>query len=197
MRLLEKLAVTLALLCAGCVSTAELSERSSAQAPLPPDTRSATIRALPMQPGASKNVEGVADAPRLLADYVKDALVAKHPDWRVNVADGASAAGGSDVAITLEVLDIEGGNAALRFWIGLGTGATQSVAKVSTADKAGKTLASGKISEQTSCPIGACTETNDEMVRRNLQQLAAEIVAFVLNPAQYEKDRQTRSSAGE
>lgn len=197
MRYFKSLTISLVALCAGCVSTAEVSERSNSQAPLPANVQSVTIRALPMKPGAAKNVEGVADAPRILAGYVKDALVTKRPALKVSVADGASAASGEDVAMTLEVLDIEGGNAALRFWIGLGTGATQTVARVSTADKSGKTFASGKLSERTVCPVGACTEANDAMVRRNLHDLAAEIVAFVLDPAQYEKDRQSRSAAAE
>ena len=192
MKRLKYLIASLVVLCAGCVSTAELSERSNTQAPLPASTQSATIRALPMAPGVAKNVEGVADAPRLLAGYVKDALATKRPALKISVVDAASAASGGDVAITLEVLDIEGGSAALRFWIGLGTGATQSVARVSTADKAGKTLASGKISERTVCPVGGCTEANDAMVRRNLHDLAEEIVAFVLDPVQYEKDQQSR-----
>lgn len=192
-----KAAISLVFLFTGCISTAELPEHANIQAPLPQSTQSATIRTLPMKPGTIRNVEGMADAPVLLAGYVKEALVLKRPGWRIQLADDPGAPVKEDISITVELLDIDGGSAALRFWIGLNTGATQSVVQVSTADKTGKALASTKISENTVCPIGACVESNVEMVRRNLQSLGADIADFVLDPAQYEKDKQSRSPAGE
>jgi hypothetical protein len=197
MKLSSKAAILAVLICGGCVSTAELPERTEIQAPLPQGTQSAAIRALPMKPGTVKNVEGAIDAPHMLAGYVKEALALKRPGWQIRLADPGGAPISEDISITLELVQIEGGSAALRFWIGLNTGATQSIVNVSTADKTGKALASTKISESTVCPVGACVESNDEMVRRNLQSLAAEIAEFVLDPAQYEKDRQARTPAGE
>lgn len=181
---------------AGCVSTAELPERVDFQAPLPPGTQSVVIRALPMKDGALRNVEGLSDAPQVLAGHVRNALALKRPAWKITLADAPQAAADADVTVALEVLEIEGGSAALRFWIGLGTGATQSVVRVSTTDRTGKTLASAKITERTICPVGACVEANDASVRRNLQSLADDIAAFVLDPVQYEKQKQATSPAG-
>lgn len=187
----------LMLFLAGCVSTAELPERVTIQAPLPQDTRSVTIRTLPMPPGAITNVEGVDDAPRRLAGSVKEALALKRPDWQIRVAEELGAKVDGDVTVTLQLLQIDGGSAALRFWIGLNTGGTQSVVEVSVVDKTGKGLASTKISERTVCPIGACTDSNDEMVRKNLQVLGTDVAAFVLDPVQFEKDKQSRSQGVE
>jgi hypothetical protein len=187
MRLANRLPLLLAVLVAGCVSTAELPGRVNFQAPLPPGTQSVVIRALPMKPGTIRNAEGVADAPQLLARHVRDALALKRPAWKITVAEDPETAAAADVAVTLEVLEIEGGSAALRFWIGLGTGATQSAVRVTTTDQAGRELASATITERTICPVGACVEANDATVRRNLQSLATDIADFVLDPVGYEK----------
>jgi hypothetical protein len=37
------------------------------------------------------------------------------------------------------------------------------------------------------CPIGACVESTEATVRRNLQSLAGEVADFIVNPAEYEK----------
>jgi Domain of unknown function (DUF4410) len=152
LRISKKAAILVVLVCSGCVSTAELPERANIQAPLPQGTQSAVIRALPMKPGTVRNVEGVIDAPRMLVGYVKDALALKRPGWQIRLADEAGTSADGDISIALELVEIEGGSAALRFWIGLNTGATQSVVNVSTVDKAGKALASTKISESTFVP---------------------------------------------
>jgi hypothetical protein len=193
MKLRHWLPLLLALPAAGCVSTAELPGRVNFQAPLPPNTQSVAIRALAMKPGTIKNVEGLADAPQLLSRYVRDALALKRPAWKITVVDDPQAAADAEVAVTLELLGIEGGSAALRFWIGLGTGATQSAVRVTTADKAGKELASATITERTICPVGACVEANDATVRRNLQNLAMDIAEFVLDPVGYEQRKREGS----
>lgn len=196
MILLKRLLFAPVLVLAGCVSTAELPEGVNFQAPLPPDTQSVVIHALPLQPGVVRNVEGLPDAAQALAGFVRSALALKRPAWKIVVAGNTQATSGADVTVTLEILEIEGGSAALRFWIGLGTGATQSIVRVVTTDGAGKQLASARIVERTICPVGACVEANDATVQRNLQNLAADIAAFVLDPVAYQKQKQAAASAG-
>jgi hypothetical protein len=120
---------------------------------------------------------------------VKDALALKQPGWQIKLADGESAMADRDITITTELLEIDGGSAALRFWIGITTGAAQSTVAVSVLDKAGKNLATAKISERTICPVGACVESNEDTVRRNFRDLAAEVADFIMNPAEYAKKK--------
>lgn len=183
--------ISLALFCTGCVSTGELPERANIESPLPHGVESAVIRAMPMSPGTLKNVDklSLTDAPPLFAGYVKDALALKQPTWQIKIADKEGAMPDQDLIITTELLEIDGGSAALRFWIGLNTGATLSSVKVSILDKAGKDVASAKISERTVCPVGACTESNEATVQRNLKNLAGDVAEFVVDPAGYDKKK--------
>jgi hypothetical protein len=148
---------------------------------------------VPLKPGAIKNVEGLTEAHQLFARYVKDALAPKQPGWQIKLADEEGALPDRDITIRTELLEINGGSAALRFWIGLGTGATQSRVKVSILDKTGRDLATAEISERTMCPIGACVESNEATARRNLQGLAGEVAEFIMDPAAYEKKQQAGS----
>jgi len=182
-----------ALLGAGCVSTGELAKNVNIQAPLPSGIRTVVIQAVPMKPGALKNVEGLADAHQLFARYLKDALAPKQPGWQVRVADEQGALADRDIIISTELLEIDGGSAALRFWIGLDTGATQSRVRVSILDKTGRDLLTTEISERTICPVGACTESNEAIADRNLQSLAGDVAEFILDPAGYQKKREAGS----
>ncbi len=183
--------ISLALFCPGCVSTGELPEHANIQASLPQGIESAVIRAMPMSPGTIKNVDklSLTDAPPLFAGYVKDALALKQPGWQIRIADTEGAMPDQHLIITTELLEIDGGSAALRFWIGLNTGATLSRVKVSILDRAGKDVASAKISERTACPVGACTESTEAIVQRNLKNLAEEVAEFIVDPAGYEKKK--------
>ena len=183
--------ISFALCCGGCVSTGELAEHPAVQGALPKDIRSVVIRAMPINAGAVKNVEKLTstDAPPLFAGYVKDALALKQPGWQINLAGAEGVATGQDLTITTELLEVDGGSAALRFWIGLNTGSTLSRVKVSILDATGKDLAHAKITERTDCPVGACTESNEASVNRNLKNLAAEVAEFVVDPAGYEKKK--------
>jgi hypothetical protein len=148
---------------------------------------------MPMKLGTIKNVKNMNEAPQLFARDLRDALVPKQPGWQIKLADEKGAMPDPDITITTELLEIDGGSAALRFWIGLGTGKIVSRVKVSIVDKTGKVLASSEISEHTSCPIGACVEENEPAVRQNLKDLAAGVAEFVTNPAEYEKKKKSRS----
>ena len=75
------------------------------------------------------------------------------------------------------------------FWIGLSTGTILSKVRVSILDKTGKDLAKANISEHTGCPVGACTESTDAMVQRNLKNLAEDVAQFIADPAGYEKKK--------
>lgn len=181
-----------ALAGAGCTTTEETAGRMSIQAQVPPETRSAVIRPVPMQPGALKNVKGLHDAPQIFAGHLKDALSPGRPAWRIIVADQNAPAPETDITISAELTLVDGGSAAMRFWLGFGAGAITSVAQVSVSDKAGRALAAGEITQRTSCPLGACSEENEVLVRENLKQLAASAAEFVSNPVEYEKKRKQR-----
>jgi hypothetical protein len=136
-----------------------------------------------------KNVGGLSDPGQFLGRYFKDALALKQPDWKVRILDGPPAATKSDIVISAEILGINGGNAGLRFWIGFSAGAAESTVLVSVSDKSGKELAQATIMERTMCPIGACVDSNDDIIQRTLLELAKEMAAFVANPAEYKKEK--------
>ena len=172
---------------AGCVSTEEGAGPVSVQAPLPQEVRSAAIRAMPMAPDALKNVKGLEDAPQLFVRELRDVLAPRHPAWRVAIADAKAAPTDADLTIVTQLTEVDGGSAAMRFWIGLGTGAILSRVKVTMLDRGGKVVAATEISQRSTCPMGACGEENEPMVRENLKMLAASVAEFVSNPAEYEK----------
>jgi hypothetical protein len=183
--------VSLAFLCAGCASTRGVAEHANIQGSLPQGAQSAVVRVMPMQPAAIKSAGNLSptDVPPLFARYLKDALALRQTGWQIRLADEESATHDQEITISTELLEIDGGSAALRFWIGLNTGKAFSTVRVSLLDKAGKDLANIKISEQTVCPVGACTESNEDTIRRNLQSLAADVAEFVADPAGYDKKK--------
>jgi len=190
MRTPSRLLTVLALVCAGCVSTAELQEGVRVQAPVPPDTQSVVIRPTVLRADAVKNVEGLTDAPQVFARSLRDALQKQRPTWESTLADAQSVVPERGIAVRTELVNIDGGSAALRFWIGLGTGAAESAVKVSVLDKTGAELATAQIANRTICPVGACVESNEDTVRRNLASLAEETAAFIIDPAAYQKKKQ-------
>ena len=193
MRKLLVLLASLSLYCAACVSVAELPERAKITGPLPKSVQTLVIRQIAMKAGAIKNVDGLTDAPQLFARALKEAVELKQPAWQVRLAETQAATGGADLTVATEIIDIDGGSAGLRFWIGFSAGAAQSTVAVSLQDKSEKELATAKITERTMCPIGACVESNDATVRRNLQELAVEVAEFIVDPAAYEKKKESGS----
>jgi hypothetical protein len=187
-------AFVLAVLCgAGCVSTSAEPERVSVLAPAPPDVRSVVIQALPMKAGSMKNVEGVTNAPQLFAQRLKEALKVRQPSWQIDVTDSTGSAPAGDLVIVTELLEVDGGSAGSRFWIGFGAGKARSSATVSIRDREGKDLATASISEITTCPIGGCTESNEVMVQTNLKDLGEEAAAFVANPVEFRQRAKSES----
>lgn len=184
------LLTVLGLFCAGCVTTAELQEGVRMKAPLPSDTQAVVVRPTALKPGAIKNVDGLTDAPQVFARSLRDALQKQRPTWESTIADAQGVVPERGIAVTTELLNIDGGSAALRFWIGLGTGAAESAVQVSVLDKTGGELATAQIANRTVCPVGACVESNEETVRRNLENLAQEAAAFIIDPAAYQKKKQ-------
>lgn len=189
MQKLMGLSTLLMLISAACVSVAELPEGVKIQAPLPPGTQSVVILPTAMNPHMIKNVEGLTDAPQFFARSLKTALDVKQLGWQIRMADAQRPVPDGDITITSEIVEIDGGSAGLRFWIGFSAGAAESSVKVTILDKSGKELATAKISERTMCPIGACVESNQDTVRRNLQSLAGEVAVFTMNPEEYEKKK--------
>lgn len=179
--------------CAACVSTSVEPERVNVLAPIPQDVRSAVIQALPMKSGSMKNVEGFANANALFAQNVKAALKLKQPAWQIELADPPDTGVGGDLVIVTEILEIDGGSASSRFWIGFGAGKARSTAKVSIRDRDGKELATATVSEATSCPLGACTDSNEAMIDANLKDLGNEAAAFVANPVEFRQRAKAES----
>ena len=193
MQKLSGLLILIVLFSAASVSVAELPERARIQAPLPQQIQSVMIRPTTMSPGAIKNVDGLTDAPEFFARSLKSALEAKQPRWQVRIVGEPGDISASDITITTQLANIDGGSAGLRFWIGFSAGAAESVANTTISDKTGKELAAVTISERTMCPVGACVESNEATVRRNLQNLASEVAEFIVNPAEYEKKKASGS----
>lgn len=193
MNMQRSVLVAFVLIVAGCVSTGELSKSTRIEGPLPPHIRSVVIVALPMRSGAITNVDGLTDAPQLFAEYVKSALAVKRSGWKIKVADGGGTLADRALTINTELLQIDGGSAALRFWIGLGTGAIESRVRVSMLDSTGRLLNTAVLSEATICPVGACVESNETMTRRNLKSLAGDVAEFIIDPAAYERKHGTGS----
>lgn len=193
MQRLSGLFILIVLFSVGCVSIAELPERARIQAPLPRQIQLVLIRPTTMIPDAMKNVDGLTDAPEFFARSLKSALEAKQPSWQIRMVDEHSDSSGGDIAIATRLVNIDGGSAGLRFWIGFSAGAAESAVAATISDKTGKELAATTISERTMCPVGACVESNEATVRRNLQNLAKEVAEFIVNPAEYEKNRPSGS----
>ena len=131
------------------------------------------------------------DIPLLFGNNLKKALIPMHPDWQIRMAGEAAGESAQDLTIKTEILQVDGGSAAMRFWIGFGAGAVSSTVKVSVVDNTGRVLASSEITERTICPMGACTEDNKTIVLDNLDQLAIAAATFISDPAAYEKARST------
>jgi hypothetical protein len=193
MQKLSGLLILIVLFSAACVSVAELPERARIQAPLPQQIQSVIIRPTTMSPGAIKNVDGLTDAPEFFARSLKSALEAKQPRWQVRIVGEPGDISASDITITTQLANIDGGSAGLRFWIGFSAGAAESTVNATILDNTGRELAAIKISERTMCPIGACVGSNEATVRRNLQSLADEVAEFIVNPAEYAKKQGLRS----
>ena len=173
-----------------CVSVADLPKSASVSGPIPANTRSLAVRVVPSKPDALTNAGGLTDPAPFLARYIKDAVALKQPGWEVRILEaGASQSSDSDLFASTEILSIDGGSAGLRFWIGFSAGATESTAAVSLADKGGKELAQVTITERTMCPLGACTDSNEDNIHRNLKNLADEIATFISDPAGYRKEK--------
>ncbi len=181
----------LVFLCSACVSVSELPRPVQIQGPLPQDTQSIVIQSIPMKPGTARNVVGLTDAPQLFTRNLKEALALKQPKWQIRLAEMKGAVPTGDITVITELREIDGGSAGMRFWIGLAAGAAQSKVKVSIQDKTGKDLATAHISERTMCPVGACVESNEDTIRRNLRSLAGEVAEFIVNPAEYKKRMET------
>lgn len=174
----------------GSDSTGELSKSVNIQEPLPLGIQSVVIQAVPIKPGTIKNVKGLTDAHQLFARYVKDALAPKKPGWQIKLADEEGALTDRDITISTELLDIDGGSVALRFWMGFGMGETHSRVQVSILDKTGRDLVTAEISERTlghGGEIETRLESNETMARRNLQSLAGDVAEFIMDPAGFKK----------
>jgi hypothetical protein len=176
---------------AGCTSVHESADqlhvgKSYAQGP-----KVAAIEVLPTKSDAVKNVSGLGDISLLFGNNLKKPLIPMHPDWQIRMAGEAAGEPTQDLTIKTEILQIDGGSAAMRFWVGFGAGAVSSTVKISVVDNTGRLLASSEITERTICPMGACTEDNKTIVLENLDQLAVAAATFISDPAAYEKARST------
>lgn len=183
-------ALSIAVFSLGCTSVEQVPEQVIVKAHLPSDTHSAVILAMPMKPGALKNVQNLHDAPQVFARELRWALAFKYPKWKITLAEDNKATPDADITITTQLLEVDGGSAALRFWVGFGAGEIMSRVNVSIQDKRGQILATSDISTHTTCPLGACTEENEPAVRQNLKNLAASAAEFIANPEEFAKKKE-------
>lgn len=175
------------MLSTACANVMEVGKDARVGAPVPPDTRSVVIYSTAMKPDAIKNVDLIG-APQLFGRLLQDALKARRPSWDIRPIEVSDPVPDLSIAVTTELVNIDGGSSGLRFWIGLGgVGGATSTARVSVLDKRGKELAGATISESSECPFGGCVESNETAVQRNLSSLAADVAAFVLDPATFVK----------
>lgn len=179
------LSAVLILALAGCVSVTEAPPSITVDGLLPPDVNAAVIVAAAPGSGAIRNSGTLGDVPRLFALSVRDALAKKRPDWRLRIDDGGRDTTGRELTITTQILDIDGGSAGLRFWIGFGAGAAEARARITLLDRAGNIIATAEIAESAICPLGVCGDSNEEMIQAGLQRLAAAAADFVVDPAGY------------
>jgi hypothetical protein len=186
------LSAVLILSLTGCVSVTEAPPGVTVDGTLPPDVNSVVIVASPAGSGAIRNAGTLTDVPRLFALSVRDALAKKRPDWRLRIDEGGRDTAGRDLTITTQILDIDGGSAGLRFWIGFGAGAAEARARITVLGRAGKPIATAEISESAICPLGVCGDSNEEMIQAGLQRLAADAAEFIIDPAGYQQRKQAR-----
>ena len=171
---------------AGCVSHST-PQQLSISSTMPVGIRLVELQVLPVAPGTVRNFEQPKDVQKTLAQLLKSSLEAKQPDWQIRIVDTVASPARGDIAVVTEVIEIDGGSAGLRFWIGFNAGAAQSAVRVRIQDKTGREVAAGNISTQRMCPIGACTVSNETMIDEALRALADEISEFVGNPSAYQK----------
>lgn len=186
------LTAVLILSLTGCVSVTEAPPGVTVDGTLPPDVKSAVIVAAPAGSGAIRNAGTLTDVPRLFALSVRDALAKKRPDWQLRIDEGGRDTAGRDLTITTQILDIDGGSAGLRFWIGFGAGAAEARARITVLGRAEKPIATAEISESAICPLGVCGDSNEEMIQAGLQRLAADAAEFIIDPAGYQQRKQAR-----
>jgi hypothetical protein len=176
----------LLLVSAGCVTQAT-PQQLSVGSQVPQNIQSVEVHLLPMAAGIVKNFDQSKVSPQMLVRSLKSLLEAKRPDWQIFVVDAMTSPAQGDIRVVTEMIEIDGGSAGLRFWIGFNAGATQSTARITIKDKSGGDVASGNISASRMCPIGACTISNETMIEETLRELASEIAEFVVNPTEYQK----------
>jgi hypothetical protein len=185
----RRLFIGLFVLVNSCVSVADLPKPVNISGSIPEDTRSLAIRVAPSKPEVLNNAGGLVDAAPFLARYIRDAVALKRPDWQVKILEPGSPTAESDLIASIEVASIDGGSAGLRFWIGFSAGATESTVAISLLGKGAKELAQATITERTMCPIGACIDSNENSIQRNLKSLAGEIASFITDPAAYKNEK--------
>lgn len=176
------------ILTSACTSVQEAPMSVNVEAELPADIQSAIIRALPIEPGLIKNIDSNMDeAPEFFARELRIGLSSRYPNWSISVEGAENASSNPDVTITTKILEIDGGSAAKRFWIGFGAGAIKSKVEVSITDSEDKPLATSVIAASTTCPMGVCEDKGMEDIWQNLLNLVDETMKFIQDPGEYEK----------
>lgn len=183
------LSVALVFLCSACVSYPGQPQQIKIHRPLPKYTQSVALRLMPITPRSIKNLDGTVDVQLLIRRFLSEALALKEPNWQVKFWEDQTAKPKSDLLVNMEILEIDAGSRGARFWIGLNAGAAQSAVRVSILDSDGKEIASTQILEITACAIGWCTDSNEAMIVRNLENLSGQVTDFIANPSEYAKRR--------
>jgi hypothetical protein len=173
------LVVFLSILIISCTATEEVAEDQRVERSYPKSVGVVLVDVADLDKSIVKNVEGLDRPDELYIRYLKDALAAKRPDWRVEIRGPESATIQHDVLIKNELLLIDGGSAAMRFWIGLGTGAIVSKVDVKILDAQDRLIAESDIAQKTTCPMGACTDEQTPAVKENIKELAYSVADYI------------------
>ncbi len=108
------------------------------------------------------------------------------------IADGAA-----DLDINIKLEEIYGGNAAARFWVGMGAGRSAITTLVEIV-KGGKVIAEGRLIETSTMPnIAGNAWSNDEMIIQDVGIIGGKIADFVANPKSFEAASEQSNSGSQ
>lgn len=95
--------------------------------------------------------------------------------------------GVTDLDINIRLEEIYGGNAAARFWVGMGAGRSAITTFVEVV-KGGKVIAEGRLIETSTMPnLAGNAWSNDQMILQDVGIIGGKIADFVANPRSFEE----------
>jgi hypothetical protein len=96
------------------------------------------------------------------------------------------AEGATDMDINVKLEEMYDGNAAARFWVGLGAGRSVITTYIDIV-KDGKVIAEGRLIETSTMPnIAGNAWSNEELITQDIGIIGGRIADFVVNPRDFE-----------